>query len=487
MKIIHLSTEFAPLAKAGGMGDVLVGLSRELLRLGHEVEVILPKYDFIPEHLLKDLRIHLANFHCSENGTSYANTMWEAVSENCRILLLDPHHPKNYFKRGKIYGCEDDAARFLYFCKASLEYLKAKNEPIDALHLHDWHTSAAAVFAKDYFKIQTPVILTIHNAEYQGLCASWDLNAAGLNGSHYAKKEWLQDERHPEALNLLKGGVIFADRVNTVSPSYAKEILTPEIGKGLTSTFLKYKNKLSGILNGIDQIIWNPANDPSLIAPFSAQQASSEIRSAKEKIRSHLREKFQLENNERPWIGSITRIVSQKGPELIEEGLIQTLKHGGSFFLLGSSPTPSLQHHFDLLKKKYAQNKNVCLHFEYDETLAHQLYAALDFLLMPSIFEPCGLSQLIAMRYGTVPIVRKTGGLKDTVFDFENSDIPSEKRNGIVFEKATKEDLSKAIERAVLMFKSDREKFESMILQVMEQDFGWEKSAQLYINLYRLT
>ncbi len=484
MKIIHLSAEFAPIAKAGGMGDVLVGLVRELLRLGQDVEVILPKYDFIPERLLKNLQVNLSEFTCLEHGTSYKNTMWEANVENCKLLLLDPHHPKNYFKRGKIYGCEDDAARFLYFCKASLEYLKAKDKKIDALHLHDWHTASAALFAKEHFKFPNPVILTIHNAEYQGLCAPWDLNAVGLNGNCYLTKDLLQDDLHPEAINLLKGGVIFADRVNTVSPSYAKEILTPAIGKALSTTFVKYQNKISGILNGIDPTIWNPANDPSLEISFSAKQPGAEITKAKETIRNRLREKFHLGENQRPWVGTITRIVSQKGPELIEEGLIQTLKLGGSFFLLGSSPTPSLQHHFDLLKKKYDTNKNVCLHFEYDEILAHQLYAALDFLLMPSIFEPCGLSQLIAMRYGSLPIVRKTGGLKDTVFDFENREVPLEKRNGFVFEKATKEDLSKTLERAIHIFRSNPEKFQSMIKQVMQQDFSWEKPARLYMNLY---
>lgn len=488
MKILHLTTEFAPIAKAGGLGDVLVGLTRELLHIGEDVEVILPKYDFIPDHLLKNLTIDLPSFPCTEHGITHMNTMWSAEVENCRLLLLETHHPKNYFLRGQIYGCHDDTARFLYFSKACLEYLKAKNKKLDILQIHDWHTASAAVLAKDLIKLPIQrVILTIHNAEYQGLCATWDLDAIGLKGTDYLTKDKLQDNLHSHTINLLKGGVIYADAVNTVSPTYAKEILTHAVGGSLSATFGKYKNKISGILNGIDQTLWNPATDPSLDMTYAAKSTIDTILKAKESARNKLSRQFGLDPNQRPWIGSITRIVPQKGPEFFEEGLHQVLEHKGSFILLGSSPIPSLQDHFNKLKKKHAQNPHVLLHFEYNETIAHQLYAALDFLLMPSHFEPCGLSQLIAMRYGTIPIVHKTGGLQDTVIDYENMEIPIGRRNGLIFQNATKPELNHAIARAIYLFRSNPADFQAMVPRVMNLDFSWEKPAQKYLDLYRLS
>jgi starch synthase len=477
MRIIHLTTEFAPIAKAGGLGDVLVGLARELLKKGQNVEIILPKYDFIPKHLLKNLKVDLASFPCMEHGALHANTMWSAEVEGCPLLLLEAHHPKNYFQRDQIYGFQDDTARFLYFSKACLEYIQAKSKKIDILHLHDWHTATASVLAKDLYNLPIrKIILTIHNAEYQGLCATWDLDAIGLRSVTYATQDKMQDSDHPHAINLLKGGIVYADAVNTVSTTYAKEILTPEVGGSLSSTFCKYKPKLSGILNGIDQILWNPATDPFLESKYEANKDLKTILDGKESARNQLRKKFDLGQNQRPWIGVITRIVPQKGPKLIEEGLLQTLELSGSFLLLGSSPIPSLQDHFNLLKKKYIKNKNVLLHFEYDEMIAHQIYAALDFLLMPSHFEPCGLAQLISMRYGTIPIVRKTGGLQDTVF---------EGKNGFVFQNETKEDLCKAMERAVCLFRENPTDLQSLIANVMRQNFSWEKPVEKYLDLYR--
>ena len=352
MKIIHLSAEFSPIAKAGGLGDVLVGLGRELTKLGEDTSIILPKYDFLQlENLELDL---VGDFICEEKGISHTNRVWTTTVEDCKLLLLETDHPKKYFQRGKIYGCKDDTARFLYFSKACLEYLKEKNEKIDVLHLHDWHTSAAAVLAKDFFNLSLEtIILTIHNAEHQGKAAAWDLDAIGLKGKTYLEKEKLQDEEHPQTINLLKGGIIYADKVNTVSPSYAKEILTRKIGGTLSKVLRKHKGKLFGILNSIDQTIWDPAHDIYIPSKYGAKDPVNKIIKAKEEARNQLRKQFGLGENRRPWVGSITRLVSQKSPELIEEGLLKTLKLGGSFLLLGSSPIRSLQAHFNKLKKKF--------------------------------------------------------------------------------------------------------------------------------------
>jgi len=487
MKIIHLSAEFAPIAKAGGMGQVLVGLSRELTRIGQQVEIILPKYDFIDTSIFSDLKIELADFKCFEKGIHHSNTVWSATLEGCKILLLETDHPERYFHRGTIYNCTDDTARFLYFSKACLEYIKNKNEPIDILHLHDWHVAIAAVLAKDFFNLPIKAtLLTLHNTEYQGLCATWDLDAIGLNGSDYLIPQKLQHDpiNHPETLNLLKGGIVYADAINTVSPTYAKEILTPTQGHGLDALFRQYKYKLNGILNGIDQKLWDPETDPSIPIHYSEKSALSTICLAKNAAKELLQKKFHLTPNMRPWIGAVTRIVPQKGPELLEEGISLTIQSQGIFLLLGSSPIPSLQKYFETLKHTYEQPPYALLHFEYDDVLAHLIYAALDFVLVPSHFEPCGLTQLIAMRYGTIPIVRATGGLKDTVFDCEDSSVALQKRNGFLFQNATPLDCKSALNRAIHLFRSEPSIFQSMIQRVMRIDNSWEKPAQKYLRLY---
>lgn len=473
MKVVQLGVEFAPIAKVGGLGEVIQGLSRELTRQKVQVDVILPKYDFLDVRKLSKLKVEVPEFTC----LGHTNAMWSATCEGCSLHLLESS--TNYFRRGKIYGCEDDTARFLYFSRACLEYLKLKNEPIDILHLHDWHVAVCALLAKEIFSLPIKaILLTIHNGEHQGRSAPWDLEAIGLK-----KHDLLQDDdpAHPKALNLLKGGIVYADWVNTVSPTYAKELLTAAIGGPLSKTFRKYKDKLSGFLNGIDQTTWDPSNDPNLPKPYAASSPLPEILAAKEAARTALRKRFSLPLTHRPWVGSITRLVPQKGPELIEHGLRQTLALGGSFLLLGSSPLPKIQKHFDKLKQEFVGSPQALLHFEYDEELSHLLFAALDFLLVPSHFEPCGLTQLLAMRYGTLPIVRGTGGLKDTVFD-EGAPHP---QNGFVFRDLDPTALAATLQRAILLFQNEQEKCNALLIRDMRQDYSWTQLSKNYFNLFR--
>lgn len=491
MKIVQLATEFAPLAKVGGLGEVLLGLSRELTRIGEQVEVILPKYDFIDLKKISHLKLEVPDFKCLESGNLHANAMWSGLAEDCHIHLLEARHPAGYFHRGKIYGSDDDVARFLYFSRACVEYLKLKNEPIDILHLHDWHVSGAALLVKDLFHLPIKsIVLTIHNAEYQGQCAPWNLDAIGLKGSDYLVKEKLQDDQPNQpnqsgTINLLKGGIVYSDAIVAVSPTYAKEIVSTDTGHHIDKTFRKYQSKLSGILNGIDQKIWDPKNDPILPKPYSPESSIKVILEAKQAAREAIQKRFNLAKNSRPWIGSITRLVPQKGPALIEEGIRQTLELGGTFLLLGSSPAPKIQEHFEMVKKNYEGNNRVLFHFTYDESLSHLLYGALDFILVPSVYEPCGLTQLIAMRYGTIPIVRSTGGLKDTVFDCEDSKIPIQQRNGFTFQQAKPADLTAALQRAIHHFRSDPATFQAMIQRNLRIDCSWKKPAQDYLRLYK--
>lgn len=480
MRIIQLASEFAPLAKAGGLGEVVFGLSRELTNLKEDVEVIIPKYDFIDVRKLTGIKMDVPDFKCIEKGSPQTNTMWSASYSGVRLNLLEARHPSGYFHRGKIYGCEDDVARFLYFSRAVLEYLKIKGGTIDILHLHDWHVAIAAVLARDLFQIPIrSILLTIHNAEYQGKCATWDLDAIGLKGERYLVKEKLQDDdpAHPKLINLLKGGVVYADAVNAVSPTYAKEIMTAEMGYHLDPTFRKYKAKLTGILNGLDLNLWDPGYKPA--DPIEA------ILKAKEASREGLRKQFSLSKNHRPWIGAVTRLVAQKGPELLEEALAQTLRLGGTFVLLGSSPIPKMQAHFEALKTKYAGNGQLLLHFSYDENLARQIYTALDFLIIPSRYEPCGLTQMIAMLDGTIPIARATGGHKDTIFDCENPLVDAKRRNGFLFPNYTPASTTEGLERAVRLFKQNPPLIQTLIRNGMSIDWSWKRPAQEYLKLYR--
>lgn len=483
MHIVHLSTEFAPIAKAGGLGDVTVGLCRELTRMGHQVSVFIPRYSFIQAPLAQEGE----PFPCLERGTSHMNTMFSASIENCQVFLLDTHHPKHYFQREHIYGYPDDVARFLYFTKAVLEFLQRQNQPIDILHLHDWPVAIAALLAKKIFHSPIKkIVLTIHNAAYQGLCAPSDLDALGLHGSNYLTQDELQDDGSHH-INLLKGGIVYADAVNTVSPSYAKEILDPHFSKDLHVTLNRYQSKISGILNGIDPHLWNPMLDRYLPKPYHAQQSVEEILAAKKAAKDFLRKRFNLHENHLPWIGAVTRIVHQKNPHLLEVGFKYALKNGCNFLLLGSSPDPSIQEHFNKLKNEYAHNSSVLLHFAYDDELAHQIFAALDFLFIPSLYEPCGLTQLIGMRYGTLPIVHATGGLKDTVFDYDNAKIPKKIRNGILFQNINSSDADIAIQRAINLFRNYPKQYQSLMTQIMQLKFDWTKPAKSYLDLYEKT
>jgi starch synthase len=480
MYIVEIASECGPMAKAGGLGEVIIGLSRALLKSHHRVEIIIPKYNFIDLKKFSKVKMEIPNFQCYEKENPISNTMWAASWEECSLHLLEARHPAGYFHREQIYGFDDDAARFLYFSKAALTYLQIKNEPIDILHIHDWHTAIVALLAKKMFHLKIgAIVLTIHNGEYQGKCATWDLDAIGLQGKDHLNELQDDDPENPETLNLLKGGVIYADQVVAVSPSYAEQITSPSSKNFLYRTFQKYQKKTTGILNGIDTQIWNPETDPAIVQKYQINQGIEAILQAKEANRIFLAKKLKLSLKHRPWMGAVTRIAYQKGPEFLEEALDTVVALQGVFILIGTSQTPTLLTHFEKLKQLYANSPQVFLCLHYEDPLAHLIYAALDFLIVPSLYEPCGLTQMIAMRYGTIPIVRSTGGLKDTVIDGQN---------GITFEKATKLETKRAVNKALFLFHQNRKSMEMMILEGMRQDFSWKLPSRLYLDLFeRLT
>lgn len=490
MRIIHVAAELAPLAKVGGLGDVVLGLSRVLLQMGHQVEIIIPKYDCLDKSFCKNMKLERSDLKSYEGGNWYANSVWSAEVESCKVFFLEPHHPQSYFKEGSIYTDKMDIPRFIYFSRLAMEFLQQRKEPIDILHLHDWHTAVSTILFQDLYRPLglniKGICLNIHNLEYQGKCAAGDLDKIGLDSKKYLNPENLQDDNpaFPKTINLLKGGIVFADQVITVSPNYAKEILTVEMAFDMQSTLRKHENKVIGILNGIDTEIWSPGKDVHVPASYSAQNSAEEILKAKGENKKILQKKLGLREEPKPLVACISRLVPQKGPTLIKEGLLHALKKHAQCVLLGSSTLPDLQKEFAELKEKLKSNPQIFFHFEYNEPLSRLLYSAADFVLVPSLFEPCGLTQLIGLRYGAIPIVRRTGGLADTIFDADNKNIMESQRNGYTFDTFDSIGIDDALDRALHCWQNEKEKYKALLKRGISMDFGWKKSAQEYLKTY---
>jgi len=478
MRIVHVASELAPIAKVGGLADVLLGLSREQIKQGHQVDLFIPKYDCFADHGATKFQ---------QKGDPYLSFYGDKWHEtkihfghvgDLPVHFVDPHHPDRLFKRGNFYGFHDDDKRFLFFARAVLEYLKREHIVPDVIHIHDWHASMIPLLLKEVYKNdkigKTKTVLTVHNMSYQGVAPAERLNEIGLPAEKYRHWNELEDPDQLGKVNFLKGGITYADAITTVSPTYAKEILTPDRGCRLDALLRYHQKKLKGILNGIDHDAWNPENDPYLY-PLKGKAACKRA----------LKEALHLENGDKPIVSCISRLVPQKGIELIKRAIFRTLEKGGQFVLLGSSPDPAIQAAFDTLKKSFFQNPNVYFFLRPDERLSHLIFAGSDMMVVPSIFEPCGLTQLIALRYGTVPIVRATGGLADTVEDIDNSKLPLEQRNGYRFDAPSEASLDSALDRALDCWFKHPKKWESLKNNGMKQDSSWKLPAESYEEVYR--
>jgi starch synthase len=491
MRIIHVAAEVAPVAKIGGLGDVVYGLSRETRRKGHPTSVLIPKYDILELDEIEDLACINDHFTSTFGGKEWNNSIWKGTVGDLKVYFLESHHPARFFNRGCIYGCDDDIDRFLYFAKAALTFIKEKNS-FDVIHTHDWQTAILGPLADIERKANTfipPILLTIHNMDYQGRCAPWSISQIGLNVNDYYSPDCMQDSLYPEALNLLKGGIIYSDFITTVSPTYCNETKETELGEGLEKILNKNQEKYRGILNGIDFDYWNPKTDKYLPFHFSIENQSNSNPNLtsldnKRKVKSTLRERLKLEDDHRPVVGVISRLVPQKGVEVIKHSIKSVVENGGQFVLLGSSPIPRLHDEFHRLKKDYENHPHISLNLQHQEQLAHQIFTGSDIFIVPSNFEPCGLTQMIALRYGTIPIVRSTGGLKDSVYDADNDNPDPEKGIGYTFLEPTNEAFDQALLRAITCWRQEPDKWKKMIIEGMKQDFSWRKSAEEYLELY---
>lgn len=487
MKVVHIAAEISPIAKVGGLGEVVRGLSFALAKENIDVEVILPRYKNINTKDLKNLKVINNNFKILIKNRWQKNIIYSADLNGVKILLIEDK--KKYFNRPKIYGYKDDTKRFLYFCKTALEFLKQRNEKIDILHLHDWHASFIAPLYKEVFSKQNlhikGIILSIHNLKYQGLCKPKDIKNLDLDGHFYLKEEKLKDPQKPRTLNLLKGGIIYSDKIIPVSENYAKEIQIKEHSYNLYDTIKKNKRKIKGIINGIDSAYWNPKTDHHIKYNYYAKSSLKRLIGAKKQNKTFLQKTLKLKQKNVPLICSIGRLVIQKGPTLIKHAILQSLKKQAQFVLLGTPFDKKTYKMFSKLKQSLKNNANVSIHFEFNEQLSHQIFAGSDFIIIPSLFEPCGLTQMIAFKYGCVPIVRKTGGLADTVFDLDDKTLPKKKRNGFTFKEFSFNGIDSALDRAIDFWYENNKDFQLIISKNIKYDFSWKRSAKKYINEYK--
>lgn len=493
MHIIHIATEIAPVVKVGGLGDIVLGLGRALAAAGHQVDIILPKYDCLEMAQISDLAIMCNDLVVHYEGKRYITSVWKGWVEGLKVYFIESPLPLSFFNRGVVYGLADDIQRFLYFSRAAVEFLVQKKIYPDIIHIHDWPTACVAPLLETGYHdlgLAPRVIYTIHNLEYQGRCLPKDLNAIGLSGKHYCTRDRMQDNFDLTLLNLMKGGILYADRVNTVSPTYAKEVLHSPEGCGLESTIKAVHNKFSGILNGLDYTYWNPEHDRYLKnyspprEPISLRTNGSKL-TKKHAVKVALREKIGLADSRKPIICCVSRLIPQKGPELIIEALHCTKEKNGQFILLGSSSNPEITAQFEALKTQYANDPDIHINLRSSEELAHLFFAGADMTVIPSHFEPCGLTQLIALRYGTIPIVRRTGGLADTIFDVDTSGLPPDQTNGYTFDHATQAGLRWGLERAINCWFDQPDRWNQLVNHAMDMDFSWARSAPLYVEMYK--
>lgn len=483
MYIMMITPECAPVAKVGGLGVVIQGLSRELEIRGNAVEIILPKYDCMRydriwglQKTYGDLRVpfHDQHVHCE---------VYFGFVDGLKCFFIEPHSHKNFFNRGIFYGHNDDPERFAFFSRAALEFMLKTGKHPDIIHCHDWQTGLAPVLLFDVYKnlgmTRPRVCYTLHNLKHQGVNGEHILRQVGLNPAHYMNLERLQDNFNHNAINLMKGGIVYSNFVTTVSPRYAWEIQHSDHGYGLQHTLHVHGMKFGGVLNGVDYNVWNPETDPHIPYHYSTDTIDD-----KYKNKEALRHRLLLRHEFKPIIAVVSRLDDQKGVGLIRHALFYSLAKGCQFVLLGSSPNSAINNDFWHIKHHLNDDPDCHLELSYNEELAHLIYAGADMLLIPSAFEPCGLTQMIAMKYGTVPVVRSTGGLADTVFDADYAHKPYHERNGYVFNDFNNEALESALHRAIGMWYTYPQRFRELMTNAMRYDYSWNHPGENYMNIY---
>ena len=472
MKILFVAAEGAPFSKTGGLGDVIGALPKSLVKAGQEVAVILPYYDMV-EAKFGDQIEDVLQFEVYVGWRRQFCGIKKTVLNGVTFYFIDNQY---YFFRGHVYGDFDDGERFAFFQLAALEAMERIGFIPDVLHAHDYHTAMIPFLLKEKYRwIQAyqniKTILTIHNLEFQGQFSEgmlWDLFRVGFERYADGTVRW------NDCLNWMKAGILYADRVSTVSPSYAHEIMTPEFGCGLDQILRMESGKLSGIVNGIDTDIYNPETDPLLDYHFNKYDLSGKAQN-----KAKLQEKLGLPvRPDVPIIGIVSRLTRQKGFDVVVEGLHRMLQEDVQIVLLGTGD-PGFEEAFSWFGQVFPDKLSANITF--DVKLAQEIYAASDIFLMPSRFEPCGLSQMMAMRYGTLPLVHEVGGLRDTVQPFNPIEGTG---TGFSFDNLTSYWLNWALETALDVYYNHPAVWKKLQVQAMECDFSWDTACQSYLDLY---
>ncbi|GMH11779.1 hypothetical protein Nepgr_013620 [Nepenthes gracilis] len=492
--IAHVTAELAPIAKVGGLGDVVTGLARACLSRGHTVDVILPFYECIPTRQITELTL-ICTYNSYYDGNWVPTKAYRALISGIPVILIEPSN--HFFKGQTIYGGSyNELEAYVFFSRACLEWMQVTGTQPDIIHVHEWQTSALPLLYWDMYhnlSLKKPrIVLTIHNMEHYGECRKEQLSKSGLDGDVYATADKAVDDRtighNPERLSLLKGGIVYSNAVVTVSPTYMKETLC---SGWLASTLIKHRDKYNGILNGVDTAIWNPATDIFLPAQFNAERIERKkickqyvqkgLGLATETITSA--NDIHVVMDKIPLIVCITRLVPQKGLHLITHAIKHVVELGGQIVVLGKASDGRVEREFKGLADLHKQGPSIRILLMYSEELAHLLYAAADMVLVPSVYEPCGLAQMIGMRYGAIPIVRKTGGLADTVFDIDDHSN-HEISNGFVFEGIDEGSLNSALDRAFAYYKEKPDEWKNLVQKVIKIDNSWNNTAGKYIGVY---
>lgn len=454
LKVLFASSEVVPFAKTGGLADVAGSLPLALEEPGVDIRVVMPKYSSVKAR--------------QDEGR---------IGRDIKVYFIKND---DYFKRRELYGdkfgdYKDNLERFSFFSKAALERCKKEAFAPDIIHCNDWQTALIPVYLNTIYKYDEPLfsktktLFTIHNMAYQGVFPKEEYPKLGLDWSLFS----IEYFEFYDKINLMKAGLVYSDAISTVSPTYAKEILTKEFGCGLEGVLRQRADSVNGILNGIDYRIWNPENDPKIFKTYS-------VRSIEDKYvnKELLQKEAHLKiDRDIPMIGIISRLADQKGLDLLAKIIGPLLNMKVQFILLGTG-----EHKYHLLFDKMARThaRNASINLKFDAILAEKIYAGCDLFLMPSRYEPCGLGQMISFKYGTIPVARQTGGLKDSVREFDPQTGEGE---GFTFTAYKAEDLFAAIKKALSVYK-DKESWGKLVRHVMGLDFSWTASAREYLKLY---
>ena len=471
MKVLFAAAECVPFVKTGGLADVVGALPAALRKAGHDVRVVMPYYAAIPDRF-RDKMTRIAEIEVPVGWRMVYCGILTLAHDGVTYYFLDN---EDYFKRDGLYGYGDDGERFAFFSRAALEILKPVGFQADIVHAHDWHAGVVPVllhkhYRHDPFYMHMGTVFTIHNLQFQGNFPSdmlWD--QLGLDREYF---EHGQVEYHGQ-ISYMKAGLVFSDHVTTVSPTYAEEIRTPYFGEGLDGELRYLGAKLTGILNGIDDKSYNPATDPHIYMKYRTN-----LDKKRENKLALQRELGLPERKEVPLVGMVSRLTAQKGFDLVAEALYGLMEHDDIQLVILGTGDHNFERYFLDQSLRYPHKLSAQIRF--DERTARMIYAGADIFLMPSRFEPCGISQMLAMRYGTLPVVRETGGLKDTVQPYNEY---TGEGNGFTFGPATAHDMIYTLRRAFHFYHLP-DHWKRIVKNAFAGDYSWRSSAGKYVDLY---